>query len=424
MNNRYFALVDCNNFYASCERVFQPSLLNKPIVVLSNNDGCIIARSEEAKQLDIPMGESVFKIRKLLQKHQVKIFSSNYALYGDMSQRVMNTIAQHCDDIEIYSIDEAFLKLQFHQQTTTSLLNWANQLKANVQQATGIPVSIGVGKTKTLAKLANHIAKRHTVEGVYQLSGQDPLLDHLSIGKVWGIGQAYQNRLASQKIMTVRQLMQVKESWMKQEFGIVGLRLLKELKGFPCLDLEPPQQGRKNTMVSRSFAHDLYDLPEIQERLAIYASRLGEKLRQYQQTTSTLSVYLWVNRFRNKRPDGRVGFVRSCQLPLATNNTNQLIKWSARMVASLYQKGTNYKKAGIMASELRPQSTLQGNLFTNTQSLQTYTKVMKTVDNINQRMGRNSVYFAACGQSAQIPLRQAHKSPNYTTQWKDLLKIH
>jgi DNA polymerase V len=225
------------------------------------------------------------------------------------------------------------------------------------------------------------------------------------------------------KVSTVQQLMHVEESWMKKEFGVVGLRLVKELNGFSCLKLEPPISGRQHTMVSRSFATDLYELPEIQERLAIYATRLGEKLRQYQQTTSILTVYLWVNRFRNQRPDGRVGFARSCQLPLATNNTNQLIHWTTLLASQLYQSGTNYKKAGIMAGALGPQTTLQGNLFVDPGSQERYTKVMKTVDSINQRMGRNSVYFAACGQSAKIPLRQANKSPNYTTQWGDLLKV-
>jgi DNA polymerase V len=423
VDERCFALVDCNNFYASCERVFQPALSNKPIVVLSNNDGCVVARSSEAKQLGIPMGEAAFKLKPLIKKHDVQVFSSNYALYGDMSQRVMNILAQHCHEIEIYSIDEAFMELHFYQQTTNSLLNWASDLRAKVCQATGIPVSIGIGATKTLAKLANHIAKRHTAAGVYQLSTDDPLLDDLSVDKVWGVGSAYQRRLAQRDVRTVRQLMQLQTSWMQQEFGVLGLRLLKELRGFPCLKLEPPLSGRQHTMVSRSFASDLYELPEIQERLAIYATRLGEKLRQYQQTTSTISVYLWANRFRNQRADGRVGFARSCQLPLATNNTNQLIKWSAFLAQSLYQSGTNYKKAGIMASELRPQTTLQGNLFVDTCQQERYTKVMETIDRINKNMGRNSVYFAACGRTPDIPLRQANKSPNYTTRWGDLLSV-
>ncbi|MEM9835506.1 MAG: Y-family DNA polymerase [Bacteroidota bacterium] len=421
--SRYFALVDCNNFYASCERVFQPQYNGQPVVVLSNNDGCVIARSNEAKALGIPMGEPLFKVKQLVKSKNVKVFSSNYTLYGDMSRRVMEVLHQHCDDMEIYSIDEAFLSLRFAQQTLASLQAWAIRLRRTVHQHTGIPVSIGIGPTKTLAKLANHVAKRHTTTGVHYLPAGNAWLGKLAVDKVWGVGRAYVRRLGVHQVQTVADLVAVKESWMRQEFGVVGLRLLKELKGVPCLELDPPISGRKHTMVSRSFSHDLYDLPEIQRRLALYATRLGEKLRQYNQAAGVITVYLWVNKFKNQRKDGRTGFARSLTLPLATSNTNQLIKYSAQIAAKLYEAGNNYKKAGILASELRPAGVQQGNLFAAHQPHQRASHVMETLDQINRRMGRDMVYFASCGHRPKIPFRQEYRSPCYTTKWTDILTI-
>lgn len=421
--SRYFALVDCNNFYASCERVFAPRLRTAPIVVLSNNDGCVVARSNEAKALGIPMGEPLFKIRNLVRQHKLQVFSSNYALYGDMSRRVMEVLADHCSDLEVYSIDEAFLELRFAHQTPASLLAWATDLRAKVEQWTGIPVSVGIASTKTLAKLANHLAKKRTTSGVYFLRPDDAVLSEISVGEVWGCGRAYVQRLAEHRVTTVAQLQLVQESWIKQSFGVVGLRLLKELKGTPCLSLDPPIDGRKNVMVSRSFANDVYDLPEIERRLALYATRLGEKLRRYGQATGVLTVYLWVNRFRNTRQDGRSCFAQSIVLPLATNSTNHLISWAKTVARVLYQPGTNYKKAGILASELVPEDYHQGNLFEDLAGHQRDARVTAAIDAINRQQGRGAVYFAACGQRPAIPLRQEHRSPCYSTKWGDILEV-
>jgi DNA polymerase V len=283
---KYFALVDCNNFYASCERVFQPQLAATPIVVLSNNDGCVVARSEEAKALGIPMGEPLFQIRDLIRREGVRVFSSNYALYGDLSRRVMEILGQHCAAIEVYSIDEAFLRLEFYAQTPERLLDFARRLRWTVLRCTGIPVSIGIAPNKTLAKLANHIAKRRTDEGVYFLLPQDPILAELPVAKVWGVGRAYERRLGERGVHTVRELQACYPGWIRQEFGVVGLRLLRELQGYACLDLEPPVTSRKHTMVSRSFARDVADPEDLRERLAVYATRLGEKLRRYHQATA------------------------------------------------------------------------------------------------------------------------------------------
>lgn len=418
-----FALVDCNNFYASCERVFNPKLASKPVVVLSNNDGCVVARSNEAKALGIPMGEPLFKLRELISKGDVAVFSSNYALYGDMSERVMSILQDHCADVEVYSIDEAFLELHFYGQTEDSLAHYARELRRKVLKWTGIPVSIGMAPTKTLAKLANHIAKKRTEEGVFYLQPPHPILQELDIDELWGVGGAYKRRLSAVGVHTVAQLAALSESWMRQEFGVVGLRLLKEVKGFPCYGLEPPVVERKNVMVSRSFAKDVYELDPLTEAIAVYATRLGEKLRRYGQTAAVITVFLWANRFKNRRPDGLSCFSRMVELPIATSNTNELIHWSVAMVKSLYEAGTNYKKAGILAGELRPADRLQTNLFVpENQSLRA-AGLMKTLDQINQRLGRGTVYFAACGSTPDFKLKTEWRSPRYTTRWEELLSV-
>ncbi len=421
--SRLFALVDCNNFYASCERVFDPRAIGQPVVVLSNNDGCVIARSEEAKALGIPMGEPLFKVKRLVREKNVRIFSSNYVLYGDMSRRVMEVLARHCADVEVYSIDEAFLELRFANQTSDSLQAWAGELRAKVLSWTGIPVSIGIAPTKTLAKLANHLAKKRTREGVYALYPDNDLLKELDITKVWGVGRRYRERLNAAGVRSVFDLQQVRQRWMRQEFGVVGLRLVKELNGQVCADLEPPQSERKHTMVSRSFAKDIYELEEIQRRLALYATRLGEKLRQYDQAAGVLTIYLWVNKYRNERKDGRSCFARSVTLPVATNNTNHLIAWSKVIAAALFEEGTNYKKAGILAGELVPQGLPQGNLFHDHQSHEQDNRVMATIDAINKKMGRSTVFFAACGERPAIYTNQDYRSRCFTTRWGELLSI-
>ena len=428
----YFALVDCNNFYASCERAFVPQLRKLPIVVLSNNDGCIISRSNEAKGLGIKMGVPFWEIKQLIHEHKVQVFSSNYPLYGDMSARVMDVLHQHCADVEVYSIDEAFLRLHPYQRLEDSiaqkrfhLLEWGSDLKHTVEQGTGIPVCIGIAKTKTLAKLANHVAKKKTREGTFFLNEKDEILHELPIGEVWGIGSAYRRRLNARGVNTVAQLQKVSETWMRQEFGVVGLRLLKELKGTPCYDLEPPITARKNVIVSRSFRKDIYDLALIQEALAVYATRLGEKLRKYQQATDVVTVFLIANPHKNRRLDKRTYFGKTIHLPIATSNTNDLILWAKRIASYLYEQGTNYKKAGICAERLRPVSQVQTSLFTNTQQHLRQQNVMKALDGINKKLGHNAVYMAACGQPKKRTwARKAEwQSPRYTTKWADILRV-
>jgi len=435
-----YALVDCNNFYASCERVFNPKLHNRPVVVLSNNDGCVVARSNEAKALGIPMGVPLFQIRDLVRQHKVAVYSSNYVLYGDMSRRVMGILQAHCADVEIYSIDEAFLKLDSYdwkekklytvnRVTTISDVTaehsyqFALMLRAKVLQWTGIPVCIGIASTKTLAKLANHIAKKQTVEGVFVLQPGDEKLEALPIEEVWGIGAAYQRRLNAIGVTTAAQLAALPEQWMKKEFGVVGLRLLKELKGIPCLGLEAPVESRKNMMVSRSFAKDTKKLDDLTESVAIYATRLGEKLRRYRQHTGVLTVYLWGNRFKDNNPNAQHCYASTMELPLATSNTNELIAWAVGAVKAMYRQDMPYKKAGILASELTPEASLQMSLLVPANYSLRSAKLMKAVDEINRIYGRNTVYFAACGNAPNFKLKSSYRSKRFTTRWEELLMI-
>lgn len=419
----WYALADCNNFYASCERVFNPALRMRPVVVLSNNDGCVVARSNEAKALGIPMGAPLFQIRELVRKHQVSVHSSNYALYGDMSRRVMSILQKHCADVEVYSIDEAFMQLDYYGWQLDQYRDYALSLRAVLLQCTGIPVSIGIARTKTLAKLANHIAKKQIPDGVYILYPGDERLGALLIEEVWGVGPAYQHRLNAAGIHTVAQLAAADEYWMKKEFGVVGQRMLRELNGWACLELEPPVAERQNMMVSRSFARDVYALDELCEAVAVYATRLGQKLRHHEQHAGVLTVFVWANRFHNQRADGRACFSRTIELPLAASNTNDLIAYAVAAVKSLYEKGTNYKKAGVLASQLSPQRVLQTNLFVPEAPSRRAAALMQTIDDINRRMGANKVYFAACGKNPGFRLEAKWRSPRYTTRWEELLCV-
>jgi DNA polymerase V len=418
-----FALVDCNNFYASCERVFHPKLRDRPLIVLSNNDGCVVARSNEAKALGIPMGEPFFKLDSLIRAGQVAVFSSNYALYGDMSERIMSILRDHCAEIEVYSIDEAFLRLVFCEKNENVLIAQADKLRRKVLKWTGIPVSVGVAPTKTLAKLANHVAKKIAGAGVYYLHPGHPLLGEISIGEIWGVGEAYHRRLTDAGVTSVAQLAKVSEAWMRHEFGVTGLRLLKELRGFPCHQLEPPLAQRENLMVSRSFAKDTRQLDVLREAIAVYATRLGEKLRQYRQTAGILTVLLWPNRFKKQNDKQLSCFSRTVELPLATANTNELIAYSRAMVKSLYLQGVDYKKAGVLAGRLQPATQLQTHLFISEAGYLRSARLMKTIDQINQRLGRGAVYFAACGDKPGFKLQARRRSQRFTTRWEELLKV-
>ncbi len=418
----FYALADCNNFYASCERAFDPSLRDKPVVVLSNNDGCIIARSNEAKALNIEMGTPYWEVEELLRKHRVKVCSSNYQLYGDMSERVMSLLQEHCADLEIYSIDEAFLQIV---PLRESLDDWVRKyaaLRTHILRSTGIPVSIGIAPTKTLAKLANHLAKKTAGTGVTGLLPGDPILATLPVEKVWGVGRAWRRRLSYIGVDNIQQLAALPEGWMRKEFGIVGVRLWKELNGIPCYVLEPPITARQHVVVSRSFRRDVYDLSDLKAAVSVYTTRLAEKLRTFDQTAGHLTVFLMTNPFHNKRADKKGYFTAGMTLPLASNHTGDLISAAVRMTETLYETDTNYKKAGVMAEALRPSGSLQTHLFTSADHYPRADALMAVIDAVNRKMGRNTVYYASCGKPLQGWSRKEQwRSPRYTTRWDEIL---
>jgi DNA polymerase V len=312
-----------------------------------------------------------------------------------MSERVMGILQAHCADMEVYSIDEAFLRFGALRESEEALLAKQAALRETILRSTGIPVSIGLAPTKTLAKLANRLAKSQSERGVYALSPGAAELSDIPVEKVWGVAEGYKKRLAKIGVETVSQLAQAPQEWIQREFGVVGVRILKELQGFPALDLEPPVAARQNVMVSRSFSKDVYAVSEIVEAVSVYASRVGEKLRRYGQVAGQLTVFLMANPFRNLRPDGRGYFTRTIELPLATSNANELAAWANRVARHLFEPGTNYKKAGVLAGRLRPGDAIQGNLFAP----------------------------APNRKKQDWSRREQWSSPRYTTRWEEILRV-
>ncbi len=413
------AIVDCNNFYVSCERVFNPKLEKRPVVVLSNNDGCIISRSNEAKALGIEMGSPAFKMESFLREHNVAVFSSNYALYGDFSARVMNTLAQFVPDIEIYSIDEAFLDLAEYRGDLHEL---GGRIRMRVKQWTGIPVSVGIAATKTLAKVANKIAKKSN--GVFLLNDADTIrktLMKLDVEKVWGIGRQYERMLRMHGIKTAYELTQAKDSWIQKSMTIVGLRLVNELRGIPsiCLDTDP--DPKKAICTARSFGHLLSDYESVSEALANYAATFAFKLRKQKSCANMLTVFLDTNRFRESDPQYFNSAVIT--LPEASNYTPDIIRHAVAGLKRIFKKGYLYKKTGIIITGLVPENQVQGNLFGQADT-DRQKRLMDVVDKINSELGRDFIRTLSQGFERKWRLRQEKLSPRYTTRWEDLLNVN
>ena len=413
-----FALVDCNNFYASCERVFNPNLEGKPIVVLSNNDGCVVARSNEAKALGIGMGTPEFQIRPLLRAHKVQVFSSNYTLYGDMSQRVMETLEQFCPDSEIYSIDEAFLSLSGF--TSRNFAEYGRTIRTTVKRWTGIPVSVGIAETKTLAKIANRVAKRTPdTGGVFDLFAcpdRDALLGRIAIRDVWGIGPNHAHFLTQHGITTAVQLRQVDDQWIRKHMGIVGLRLVMELRGVSCLDLEQCPSPKQSLTCSRAFGTSISTLTEMEEAVSSYTSRVAEKLRGERLAATVLTVLLTTNEFT----DGpQYSNSLTIKLPVATDNTHALIRSALQGIRSIYRDGYRYKKAGVILMGLVPVSQIQTDLF-DCQDRARSTRLMTAFDAVNGRWGAGALQYASSGITKQWRTQFHRRSPAYTTQWNEL----
>ncbi|AXJ00925.1 DNA polymerase V [Cyclonatronum proteinivorum] len=415
----FYAIVDCNNFYASCERVFNPALRNKPVVVLSNNDGCVIARSAEAKEAGIPMGAPAFKYEREFQDKGVHVFSSNYALYGDMSGRVVHILRDFCEDVEVYSIDEAFMLLQPPAGRAVHL--YGQEIRKRIFQWIGLPVSIGIAPTKTLAKIANHFAKREKLwDGVLHtdmIKDFDSYLKRLPVGEVWGIGKQHKQFLHSHGIESAFDLKQAPESWIKRHMHVTGLRTLRELNGIPSIEMED-LEPRKGILSSRSFRKPVTEYEQLQEAVSAYMSRAAEKLRAQQSVAGVVHVFVKTNRFAKNQP--YYSNTATMPLPLATDFTPDLTKAALAGLSEVFLEGHAYQKAGVMLTEIRRSDQVQGNLFVDQDMLTRKKKLANAVDAVNQKMGRNKLIYAVNGIEQAWTMKQEHKSPGYTTRWDEL----
>ncbi len=418
-----FALVDCNNFYCSCERVFDPSLNGRPVVVLSNNDGCVISRSNEAKALGVEMGVPAFEIEDFLKKNNVAVFSSNYALYGDFSGRVMGTLASFAPATEVYSIDEAFLDLHgFHH---FNLRDHAATIKRVTGRNTGIPVSVGVEPTKTLAKAANHFAKRAPENnGVFVIDAEElraEALKRLPVGKVWGIGGRYEKLLTGGGVTTAYDFTRLNAAWVKKNMTVTGLRTRQELLGVPCHELEVEPEPNKAVCTARSFGEMQTKFDVIAEAVSAFAARCALKLRRQHTCASVMMVFIHTNQHREDLP--QYARNRVITLPVATSSDFELCRHARAALKDIYKPGFHYKKAGVILSGIVPEANVQTSLFDDVDR-ERQAKALQSMDNLNARYGRDKVRVAAQGFARRWKLRQEKLSPCYTTRWEDIIIIN
>ena len=416
-----FALVDCNNFYVSCERVFNPALNGKPVIVLSNNDGCVIARSDEAKQLGVKMGEPAFRIIGFLRKNNVAVFSSNYQLYGDMSGRVMNTLGDFAPELEVYSIDEAFLNLA---GLNLPLDAYGREIRETVLHRIGIPVSVGIGPTKVLAKTANHYAKKNPANGgilvLDTLEKIEECLKLFEVDEVWGIGRQYADLLKKHCVNTAWDLRRMPDAWVRKRLTVVGLRVKKELEGISCLPMELITPAKKAICTSRSFGELQTELEPLKEAVATFASKCAYKLRKGKLCARALMVFIHTDGFNPGEPQYARNFVYT--LPVATNSSLELIKYALFALRFIYEKGYRYKKAGVIVTAIVPANRVQGSLF-DEMDREKHAGVMKVMDRINAKYGQGTLKTAVQGSGERWKLRQEKLSPCYTTRWSDIITV-
>lgn len=416
-----FALVDCNNFYASCERAFQPQFNNTPIAILSNNDGCFISRSDEAKKLGLPMAAPAFKYRKFCENNGIKVFSSNYPLYGDMSTRVMNILGTFTPDIEVYSVDEAFLKFDGFESYDFDA--YGKEIQLIVQKCTGIPISIGIAPTKALAKVANKIAKkfRSKTGGVFVIQsdkGRIKALQWTKIESVWGIGHGNLKRLQSKNVKTAFDFIQLSDDWVKKQMAIIGLRLKKDLEGIPTLDLDDDTRDKKAIATTRSFEYTYADIENIKERISTFATSCAEKLRTQNSSCNHIVVFLRSNRHKKNEPQDRGSVIIT--LPYATDSSLTISNYAVEAVTSIYKPGIKYKRAGVIVSGLVPTNERQLDLFLAENPK--HHKIMKVMDNVNDKYGYK-VKIANQDLKRTWKMRQEHLSPKYTTNINDIITV-
>jgi DNA polymerase V len=416
--NEVFALVDCNNFYASCERVFNPGLEGRPIVVLSNNDGCVVARSNEAKALGIGMGVAAFEVQDVIKKNNVEIFSSNYALYADMSDRVMETLSTFTPEIEIYSIDEAFLNLAGF---GFALADYGRQIQRTVRQWTGMPVSVGIGTTKTLAKVANYIAKRSgKAKGVLDLTDSAYLskaLGSTPLEKVWNVGIRTAIKLKRAGLKTALDLSGADINWIRNKFGVLGERTVYELRGVCCYPLEYNPPAKKSICVSRMFGRPVDSAEELKEAVSSYASKAGQRLRQEHLAAGVMSVFVTTSRFIKDRYFNS----HTIAFPVATNDTMELIHCACGCIERLYRKGRSFKKCGVTLSGLVSERKIQRNLFDGTDR-EKYQRLMQAIDAVNSKLNR-PLQWAVEGINQSWNVKFKRRSNRYTTRWDELLEV-
>ncbi len=423
------AIVDCNSFYCSCERVFRPDLQNKPVVVLSNNDGCIISRSDEAKTLGVEMAGPYFKAKPIIEKNNVATFSSNYNLYGDMSRRVMDTLRMIAGDtnVEVYSVDEAFLDVKMIEKKL--LDKYAMQMRETVEQWTGVSVSVGIAPTKTLAKIANHFAKKNkkATGCVYTLTDINDIRNVLkitSVKEIWGVGRAYADKLLNWGITNGWELRTMPEEWAHKHMGgVVGVRLIKELKGISCIGMEEELVEKKMIATTRMFGRNVTKLNDIKEALATYTSRAAEKLRRQNCAASGISIFVVA-----KEESYSAGFNRGATisaydtLPVPTSVTNELIAPAIRLAEQIFRQGKEYKKAGVILTGIVPDKAIQSNLFVEpTENSKRF--LMDVLDNINFSMRDDAIKFAAAGVNTDWKMRREFRSPRYTSRWEELREV-
>lgn len=423
-STRHIALIDVNNFYVSCERVFNPQLNGKPVVVLSNNDGCAVARSNEVKALGVQMGTPWFKMKDLARQHGIIALSSNYALYADMSNRVMSILREFSPNQEVYSIDESFLDLTGFQ--SRDLIQYGQKMRKRILKWTGLPVCVGIGATKTLAKLANHCAKkRPAFRGVCNFNAMsqdelDSLLSEIHVGEIWGVGGKLAPKLEAFGFKSVYDLKHANQKIMRREFSVVLEKTIRELNGDVCIELEDAPPAKKQILSSRSFGQPVRDYNSLAESISLYISRAAEKLRRQQSLAGSVHVYIRTSPFKPNEPFYSNGMTISLPSPLC--DSRQLANVALWALKQLYRPNYNYAKAGVMLSELVPADNAQLDMFTTTEASAKSAELMKTMDTINRKMGKDSIKLASEGFKRPWKMRQENKSPQYTTDWQHNIK--
>ena len=421
--SKVYGLVDCNNFYVSCEKLFRPDLKTRPVVVLSNNDGCVVARSPEAKALDIKMGVPVFQIRALIERHQIAVFSSNYTLYADLSSRVMSILEALAPRVEVYSIDEAFVESSGIARAMP-LTAFAQQIRSTVQQWVGITVCVGLAPSKTLAKLANHAAKRYPATGgIVDLTAktrQKKLLALTPVGDIWGIGQRLSQQLNAMNIATALALAQANPKALRRQFSVVVERTARELNGEDCLGLEDMPATKQQIVCSRSFGERITAFAALREALCTYVARAAEKLRQENRKAKKVTVFIRTGFFNSQ--EARYSNTATRGLAVATHDTRALTAVAVALLKNLWRPGYRYAKAGVMLTDFYDPGSYQTELFDEDQSSPKSAALMALIDSINQT-SKGKVWFAGQGTQSAWAMKRRRLSPAYTTQWSDILKV-